>query len=156
MGTRRITQTIRMRDKMPKVQTRQLGVFLHLAQAWNRRRRPLMRDRMLVLAGALASEIGLSSVAEYCRYHVLQHNPHHLIRRWPTLMAALEDEDFQSFLKQVRRRYPAEKAERILDNLGLTMARERDAYYSDSEYAAAILGMTPAELDRLHGRARPD
>ena len=115
-----------------------------------------MRDRMLVLAGVLASEIGLPSVADYCRDHVLRHNPRHLIRRWPTITAALEDEDFRLFMKQVRRRYPAEKAERMLDTFGLVMARERDTYYTDAEYAAAILGTTPAELDRLYGRAKPD
>ncbi len=141
---------------MPRVHSRQLGIFLHLAQACRRRQRPLMRDRMLVLAGVLAAEIGLPSVANYCRDHILQHNPRHLVRRWPNLAEALEDEDFRFFLKQVRRRYPTEKAERMLDSLGLVMARERDVYYSDVEYAAAILGMTPVELDRLYGHANPD
>jgi hypothetical protein len=115
-----------------------------------------MRSRMLVLAGALAAELGLHSVADYCRDHILRQNPRHLVRRWPTLGVALEQGEFQAFLKQVQRRYPAEKAERMLDSLGLLMARERDTYYSDAEYAAAILGMTPTELDGLYGRAKTD
>ena len=135
---------------MPKVRARQLGVFLHLAQASGRRQRPLMRGRMLVLAGSLAAEMGLPSVAAYCRDHILRQNPRHLVRRWPTLGVALEQGEFQVFRKQVQRRYSAEKAERMLDSLGLLMARERDTYYSDGEYAAAILGTTESELDRLY------
>jgi hypothetical protein len=105
---------------------------------------------MLVLAGSLAAEIGLPTIAAYCRDHILRQNPRHLVRRWPTLGNALEHREFRSFLKQVQRRYPAEKAERILDSLGMLMARERDTYYSDGEYAAAILGTTESELKRLY------
>jgi hypothetical protein len=64
---------------------------------------------------------------------------------------ALEDPDFLSILKSIQRRYPQEKAERLLASLGIERGRERDAYYDDEEYAAALLGTTPAELDRLFG-----
>ena len=40
-----------------------------------------------------------------------------------------------------------EKAERMLSSLGIEMARERDTYYSDREYAAALLGVSPHVLD---------
>lgn len=124
----------------------QLGIYLHLAQASMRRRRPLVRDRMLVLAGVVAANMRLDEVAGYCRRVILQHNPQHLLRRWATIPEALLDEEFLAFLKQVRRKYPPEKAERMLDSLGVDMAREREAYYSDLEYAAALLGVTPAEM----------
>jgi hypothetical protein len=126
----------------------QLGVYLHLAQASRRRRRPLVRDRMLLLAGVVAANMRLDPVAAYCRQTILQHNPQHLVGRWTSLTEALADEEFLAFLKQVRRKYPPEKAERMLASLGLEMARERDAYYSDLEYAAAILGVTPHELQQ--------
>lgn len=125
-----------------------LGVYLHLAQASLRGQRPLMRDRMLVLAGVIATEIGLTSIAAYCRDEILRHNPRHIVRRWPSVAIALADEDFLAFLKQIRRRYPTERAERMLDALGFVMGQERETYYSDAEYAAAILGTTPDDLDR--------
>lgn len=130
----------------------QLGIFLHLAQANKRRMRPLVRDRMLVLAGALAAEMDLSSIAGYCRSEILRNNPKHIVRRWPTITVALDDNDFLFFLKQVRRRFPLEKAERELSVHGLEMAQERATYYSDIEYAAAILGKSPDELN-LYGES---
>lgn len=129
----------------------QLGVYLHLARASQRRNRPHVRDRLLVLAGVIAARLDLCPVAAYCRYAVLQHNPAHMLRRWPTIGAALEDEDFVHLLRQLQRRYPQEKAERMLSTLGIDMARERDAYYSDSEYAAALLGVSPESLERMFG-----
>jgi hypothetical protein len=124
----------------------QLGVYLHLAQASLRRRRPYVRDRLLLLAGVTAANMQLDPVAAYCRRMILQHNPQHVVGHWPSLGQALVDDEFLTLLRQVRRKYPPEKAERMLDSLGLQMGREREAYYSDLEYAAAILGVKPGEL----------
>jgi hypothetical protein len=118
-----------------------LGVYLHLAQASQRRRRPHVRDRLLLLAAERAATMGLDTIAAYCRQLVLEHNPHHLIRRWA-------DEQYQCLARQLRRRYPQERAERMLQSLDIELARERQAYYSDYEYAAALLGTTTEELDR--------
>ena len=131
--------------------THQLGIYLHLARASRQRRRPLVRDRLLVLAGATAVQMNLPQIAAYCRREILLHNPRHMLRRWPNMDEALLDEDFQSHLKQLRRRYPCEQAERMLDSLGIQMARERDTYFSDIEYAAAILGTTTDALDEMFG-----
>lgn len=128
-----------------------LGVYLHLARASELRRRPQVRDRLLILAGAVAARRGLARVAAYCRHRVLEHNPHHLVGNWPGLEEALQDPDFQFFLRQLLRRYPQEKAERMLSSLGIDMARERATYYSDEEYAAALLGASTDELDRMFG-----
>ena len=128
-----------------------LGIYLHLARASDQRRRPMVRDRLLVLAGALAAEMKLAAVAAYCRQQVLEHNPCHLVRRWPTLSAALDDDDFKSHRAQLKRRYPREKAEQMLDSLGIQLANERDTYFSDFEYAAAIMGTTPDALDEQFG-----
>ena len=38
------------------------------------------------------------------------------------------------------------KAERMLAELGIEMARERDAYYDDVEYAASLLDVTYEQL----------
>lgn len=118
-----------------------LSVYLHLASASQCRRRPHVRDRLLLIAGSIASEMGLESIASYCRYEVLQHNPRHLVRRWPTIAEALQQEDFRCVLKQLKRRYPQERAERMLQSLGIELGNERATYYSDLEYAAALLGV---------------
>jgi recombinational DNA repair ATPase RecF len=85
--------------------------------------------------------------AAYCRRRILEHNPRHLLRRWPSLEEALRQDDFQHLLRQVQRQYPLEKAERMLAELGIDMARERAAYFSDEEYAAALLGISDENLD---------
>ena len=51
----------------------QLGMYLHLARASQQRQRPLVRDRLLVLAGAIAVEMGLNGIAAYCRQQILDH-----------------------------------------------------------------------------------
>jgi hypothetical protein len=128
-----------------------LSVYLHLAAASQRRRRPHARDRMLIIAGSIAARMELEPVAANCRHLVLQHNPNHLVRRWESFAAALMDEDFLCLLKQLQRRYPQEKAERMLQTLGIELGNERAAYYSDLEYAAALMGTTPEQLQQRFG-----
>lgn len=116
-----------------------LGLYLHLAEASQRRGQRQVRDRMLVIAGTIAARMNLPDIDLHCRRIVLAHNPQHLVRRWPTLSDALGDSDFLHFLKQLQRRYPQERAEQMLLNLGLDMARERESFASDTEYAASLL-----------------
>ena len=123
-----------------------LGLFLHLAQASLRRRRPLVRDRMLVLAAVLAANLEIPKLASHCRAEILQNNPHHLIGHWPTLGEAMFDEEFMALVAQLRRRYPVERAEKLLESLGIEIGNERDVYFSDAEYAASILGVSPTEF----------
>jgi hypothetical protein len=123
-----------------------LGVYLHLARASERRVRPHVRDRLLVIASVLATQLSLPRVAAYCRQMVLAHNPKHLIGNYPTVEEALEDSDFLHLLKQLQRRFPAEEAERMLASLGIDQGREWAAYYTSEEYAAALLGETPETL----------
>jgi len=126
-----------------------LGTYLHLVQASRLRRQPMVRDKLLVLAGVQALEMGLEPIAALCRHRVLAHNPRHLVRRWPTLAAALDDGEFQLYLKQLRRRYSREKLEHMLTSLRIELGRERQAYDSDLEYAAALLGTRPEAIQGL-------
>jgi hypothetical protein len=125
-----------------------LGVYLHLAQASQRRVRPHVRDRLLVIASVLATQLSLPRIAAHCRYLVLAHNPKHLIGNYDTVAEALEDSDFLHLLKQLQRRFPAEEAERMLVSLGIDQGREWAAYYTGEEYAASLLGETPESLAR--------
>jgi hypothetical protein len=124
-----------------------LGVYLHLARASAMRQRLHVRDRLLVLSAVIACRLELPRVAAYCRRRILEHNPHHLLRRWGSLERALDDSDFQHLLKQLQRNYPLEKAERMLAELGIDLARERAAYFGNEEYAAALLGTSADQLD---------
>jgi hypothetical protein len=126
-----------------------LALYLHLASASERRRRPHVRDRLLVIAASIAARCELPRIAAYCRSKILEHNPQHLIRRWATVEEAMSDSDFLHLLRSVQRRYPLERAERLLDTLGIELGREREAYYTDEEYAASLLGVSLEELHRM-------
>lgn len=125
---------------------KRLGIYLHLAKASQQRVRPHVRDRLLVIAATLASQLALPRIAAHCRQMVLEHNPAHLIGHYDTMADALGDSDFLHLLKQLQRRFPLEEAERMLSTLGIDQGREWAAYYTNEEYAAALLGETPESL----------
>lgn len=128
-----------------------LGVYLHLARASERRNRPHVRDRLLVISAFISARMGLPRIAAYCRRKILEHNPRHIIGRWDQVEVAIDQPDFQYVLRNIQRRYPQEKAESMLANLGIERGRERDSYFTDEEYAAALLGVTLDELKRTFG-----
>lgn len=118
-----------------------LGLYLHLARAAERRSQALVRDRMLVMGAVIASQLKLAPIAAYCRHRVLQHNPGHMVARWPTIEEALTEDDFLTWLKQLTRKYGPEVAEQWAETLGIVRNGERATYFSDGEYAAAVLGV---------------
>ncbi len=126
-----------------------LGMYLHLARASQIRRQWTVRDKLLTLAGVQAEEMELAPIAQLCRHKILTHNARHLIRNWPTIGAALDDDRFQSHLKQLKRRYSREKIEHMLQSLGIELARERESYFNDLEYAAALLDTTPEAISAI-------
>lgn len=132
-----------------------LGIYLHLARASEVRKRPLVRDKLLVLAGVVAAERGLRPLAAYCRRRVLASNQNHLVGRYPTLSDALTDERFRRFVSRLRTHYSRERSEYMLSSLGIDLARERAAYFDDYEYAAALLGTTPDALEAELRAAKP-
>lgn len=117
-----------------------LAVYLHLARLHHQKRAMFDRDRLLMLAAVFASKMGLEDVSATCRERILEHNAGHQIGKWPTVSEALESDDFKYFVGRVYRRYPQERAETLLQDHGVQLANERDAYFSDSEYAQALLG----------------
>lgn len=126
-----------------------LGIYLHLARASKLRLQPSQRDKLLALAGVQAESMGLEPIAALCRHKILANNPQHMVGAWPTLGVALADERFLSYLKQLQRRYSREKAEHMLDALGIQMGRERELYASDLEYAAALLDTEVADIQGI-------
>lgn len=128
-----------------------LGMYLHLARAAAQRQRPLVRDRLLVLAAAIAADLQLPTIAACCRAKVLEHNPGHLLARWPTVVEASEQDEFTALRRQLVRKYSPERVEQLMQSLKIEWQSERAAYYSDEEYAAALLGLTVADLVRQYG-----
>jgi hypothetical protein len=126
-----------------------LAIYLHLARASELRRRPHVRDRLLVVAAVAATKTGLSRIAAFCRQRILEHNPQHILRRWPTVAVALRDPEFQKFLTHLEKRYSREQAEGLLESLGIELGRERDAYFTDEEYTASIAGVSLDKLDAM-------
>jgi DNA-directed RNA polymerase subunit N (RpoN/RPB10) len=126
-----------------------LSIYLHLAHASQLRGRLHVRDRLLILAGVIAAENKLTRIAACCRHRVLQHNPQHLLGRWPTLSEALADADFAHFLRHLYRRYPDERAERMLVTLGIERGCERATYFSDEEYASSLLRVPFTALEQF-------
>jgi hypothetical protein len=109
----------------------------------------MVRDKLLVLAGVQAEARGLAPISALCRHKVLEHNGRHMLRDWPTVQLALDDERFQAYLKQLTRRYSKEKAEYMLHSLGIELGRERALYANDLEYAAALLDTQPEAIDDI-------
>lgn len=117
-----------------------LATYLHLAKAAWKRRQMQDRDRLLVISGFIATRMKLERISNHCRKLILENNPGHMIRKWQNFAVAIEDSDFQHFLKQMQRRFPQEKAEVLLANLGIDRANEKQLYLDEEEYAAAVIG----------------
>jgi hypothetical protein len=128
-----------------------LADYLNLARAAGLRRQPLVRDRALLLAGVIAAQIDLSPVAGACRDEILRHNRRHIVGRWPTVAAALEEEDFQTLVNQLSRRYGPERVERMVEQLEIDHQIERANFASDGEFAAALLGTSWHDLAERFG-----
>lgn len=88
--------------------------YLQLAVLSREKRQEQPTVKFLCLAGISATRAGYLKVAENCRQWVLELNPHHLIRTWESLPAALRDDDFHLFENQLHRFCHAEKAEFLL------------------------------------------
>ena len=128
-----------------------LASYLRLARAAELRRQPLVRDRVLLLAAVIAAQIDLALIAAACREQILAHNPRHLVARWPTVAAALGQEDFQSLVSQLSTRYGPENVEHLVEQVGIEQVQGRGVYASDGEFAAALLGMDWNDLQRRFG-----
>jgi hypothetical protein len=129
-----------------------LLTYLHLARASQVRRQMFVRDKFLVLSGVTASQLGWSDIAASCRERVLLHNPRHLIRRWSDLERAGHAERFDTYLKQLRRKYSPEKAEHMLQSLGIPLRLPADEL-RDSRGRATLL---VAALSKESSRPRSD
>jgi len=115
--------------------------FVKLAGVSQTRQQLGPRDKFLVLAGVAASRASFPAVARRCRELVLAHNRSHLLKRYETIEAALEDAEFQTYLKQLSRFCPYEKAEHHLSQLEISPdLPDLSSKLSPGDYALLLLG----------------
>ncbi len=123
---------------MPRLEELLL-TYLQLARASERRGQPLVRDKLLLLAGATALELDWAEISAECRTRILRHNPRHLLRRWPDLASAARAESFQTHAAQLRRKYSPEKAEHMLAALAIEPGDGASPGQSVREHAAGLV-----------------
>lgn len=125
--------------------------YLKLSQAYRARSMVPDRDRALVLAAVQACHLQMHPLAELCRKMILQNNPGHMLRRFECVADAVEDADFDTFLKQVRRKIPRENINAVLSQLDYQCDLKKTDFASESEFAAAVLGLDVAWIKENFG-----
>jgi hypothetical protein len=93
--------------------------YVKLADVSQRKQQLIGRDKLLVLAAAAACRAGWIEVGQRCRQLVLEHNPAHMIGTYPTAADAVRSSDFTPLLNQLERMCGYERAEFLINELGL-------------------------------------
>lgn len=89
-------------------------IYLQLADHYEQRSEAQSRDRCLVLAADAALAAGNPNEAESIRQRLLQLNPHHLLKPFPSMQEALRSRDVVDYVNALRKRHPAEGASGLL------------------------------------------
>jgi hypothetical protein len=126
-------------------------LYLRVAQAFKNRLQMPNRDRALVMAGTCASVLQMDVIANFCRRLILQNNQGHMLRKYETFGAALEDSDFGVFVRQVRKKLSPEVAEAELVALGYRCDVRPGDYETKLEFAAAVMGIDAEWLKNSFG-----
>jgi hypothetical protein len=92
-------------------------VYRELADWYDRRGEPSMRDRFFVLGIDAAQRVGRHEEAEKMRHRLLQVNPHHMLRPFASFGEASQAADVQTYLRDLRMNYPSEVALELLRSL---------------------------------------
>ncbi len=96
---------------------RAIEIYLRLARACEGPAHAAERDAYLLLAAEAAWACGRNEQAERLRFLLLKHSPNHLLKAYGSFAQALESQDVQALIRQLRRQHPPERAERLLQNL---------------------------------------
>lgn len=98
-----------------------LSAYLQLAVVSHQKGQWLPRNKFLILAGNAACHAGLLSIAAECRALVVTNSPGHMLGHYDSYPEALQDADFQTFLKQLSKFCTLERAEHLLAELGKSL-----------------------------------
>src|SRR5262245_36232472 len=89
-------------------------IYAELADCYERQGQAKLRDWFLVLAADAALAAGRLEEAEHYRGRLLEINPHHLLRPFASLEEGLKSPDVQGYIADLRRAYPPDTAEQLL------------------------------------------
>jgi len=120
---------------------RELILYLRLSQAFKERRKMQERDKALVIGGTCAAIMEMKTIAKFCRSVVLQRNRGHMLKRWETISEALEYEDYQLLLKQIKKKLPEETAIELLEDFDYRCTVKKTDHKTNESFAAAVLGI---------------
>lgn len=120
--------------------------YIRLADVSERKHQPIGRDKLLVLAAAAACRAGWPDVADRCRGLILKHNPAHLIGNFATVSDALRSDDFLPLLKQHERLCGYERAEFLVNDLGLETRTPKAAGKTAGQIAIDLLSSLPDQV----------
>ena len=99
-----------------------MTAFARLAEISQQKQQFPQRDKFLLLAGIAACHAGWLDIAQQCRAIVLEHNPQHLVGRYPTFPDAIRSDNFETFHKSLERFCTFEKAEHLLGDIDPDLA----------------------------------
>ena len=137
-----------------------VAVYKELADWYEGRREPPMRDRFLVLAADAAQRSGRVEDAERLRFRLLKLNPHHLLKPYTSFTQALQAPDVQTYIRDLRLNYPPEVALVLLNSLRTTGMKLDDAPAAhqphDEDDATVTLGETSEPLKVYPDRHETD
>jgi hypothetical protein len=91
--------------------------YREIAESYERRGQPQMRDRFLVLAADAALTAGQPEEAEQIRARLLKASPHHMLKPFSSLTEALKSQDVRNYVAALRRSHPQESARQLLVSL---------------------------------------
>lgn len=94
-----------------------IRIYQELATCYEQIGEAQVRDRFLVLAAEAALSAGRPEEAETIRGRLLQLNPHHLLKPYASLTQAMQSADVKSYVEGLRRTYPRENAEQLLESI---------------------------------------
>jgi hypothetical protein len=93
------------------------GLYVQLAEWYERRGDARQRDLFLALAADAALHQGQPEQAERFRQRLLQHSPYHLLRPYATFADAQQSPDVVDYLNDLRQQYPPHQAQQLLEGL---------------------------------------
>ena len=92
-------------------------LFLELADIYELRDEPKMRDRFFILAAAAAFAAGQTQEAECLLLRLLQLSPHHMLKGYRTFAEAVRAEPVRVYLADLKQNYPHDVAQNLLESL---------------------------------------
>lgn len=91
--------------------------FLELADLFEQRGEPKMRDRFLILAADAAQAAGRAQEADRLLQRLLQGSPHHLLKAYRSFEEALRADVVRPYLSDLRQNYPPEIVASLLQSM---------------------------------------